>query len=81
MEITILYLDDITLKWYIWTEDRYLFKNWQDFQFQFEKQFGTFKSGNMYQPLLDIKQEGRHLIIEKNSNTYLPFSPRFRKKS
>ena len=63
------------LEWFIWSEDRYPFRDWTDFHLQLQKRFGAQSSNNLLKQLMSLNQEDSVLEYRaefERISAYLP---------
>ena len=51
-------LKESALQWYLWTEDQYAFKDWNDFKIQIGQRFSHMLSNKILHQFLDVVLEG-----------------------
>ena len=63
------------LEWFIWSEDRYPFRDWTDFRLQLQKRFGAQSSNNLLKQLMSLNQKDSVLEYRaefEQISAYLP---------
>lgn len=58
LEFVLTCMECMPLHRFIWTEERYSFKDWQDFKIQIDARFGHSISDNILDQFLNIVHEG-----------------------
>lgn len=56
LELVLTSMEGMALHWFIWTEDHYFFKDWQDFKIQISARFGHSLSNNILHQFLNRVQ-------------------------
>ena len=58
LEFVMPHVEGPALQWFVWTTDRYVLEEWDDFKIQLGRRFSDLLSDDIMEQFLDIKQKG-----------------------